>query len=81
MVFSCRNSKIEPSHTFQYRGPGQKQKKENPMGKKMSKREPYNTTIDKDLIKQLKILSIKLEKRQNDLVEEAIKDLLEKYST
>lgn len=51
------------------------------MGKKMSKREPYNTTIDKDLIKQLKILSIKLEKRQNDLVEEAIKDLLEKYST
>ncbi len=40
----------------------------------------YNTTIDADLIKEIKILAARLEKRQNDLLEEAIQDLLEKYS-
>jgi hypothetical protein len=39
----------------------------------------YNTTIDADLIKEIKILAARLEKRQNDLLEEAIQDLLEKY--
>ena len=39
----------------------------------------YNTTIDADLIKEIKILAAQLDKRQNDLLEEAIKDLLEKY--
>ena len=45
----------------------------------MSKRKMYNTTIDADLIREIKILAARLEKRQNDLLEEAIKDLLEKY--
>jgi len=42
-------------------------------------RSPYNTTIDNDLIKKLKFLSVELNKRQNDLLEEAIEDLLKKY--
>ena len=45
----------------------------------MSKRKMYNTTIDADLIKEIKILAARLEKRQNDLLEEAIQDLLDKY--
>jgi hypothetical protein len=45
----------------------------------MSRRKMYNTTIDADLIKEIKILAARLEKRQNDLLEEAIQDLLEKY--
>ena len=45
----------------------------------MSKRRMYNTTLDADLIKEIKILAAQLDKRQNDLLEEAIKDLLEKY--
>jgi hypothetical protein len=43
-------------------------------------RSPYNTTLDNDLIKKLKILSIELNKRQNDLIEEALDDLLKKHS-
>ena len=39
----------------------------------------YNTRLEKDLIKQFKILAIKQEKRQNDLLKEAIRDLLKKY--
>lgn len=39
----------------------------------------YNTTLDIDLIKQIKVLAAQLEKRQNDLLEEAIQDLLKKY--
>jgi predicted transcriptional regulator len=46
----------------------------------MSKRKMYNTTIDADLIKEVKILAARLEKRQNDLLEEAIQDLLKKYN-
>jgi hypothetical protein len=45
----------------------------------MSKRKMYNTTLDTDLIRQIKILAAQQEKRQNDLLEEAIKDLLKKY--
>ena len=45
----------------------------------MSKRKMYNTTIDADLIREIKILAARLDKRQNDLLEEAIQDLLEKY--
>ena len=47
----------------------------------MSKRKMYNTTIDADLIKEVKILAAQSDKRQNDLLEEAIQDLLEKYKT
>jgi hypothetical protein len=39
----------------------------------------YNTTLDADLIREIKVLAAQLDKRQNDLLEEAIKDLLEKY--
>jgi predicted transcriptional regulator len=45
----------------------------------MAKRKMYNTTLDSDLIKEIRILAAQLEKRQNDLLEEAIQDLLEKY--
>ena len=45
----------------------------------MGKRKMYNTTLDADLIKQIKILSAQLGKRQNDLIEEAIQDVLKKY--
>ena len=41
----------------------------------------YNTTLDAELIRQVKILAAQQEKRQNDLLEEAIEDLLKKYET
>jgi hypothetical protein len=43
------------------------------------KRIHYNTTLDAELMKQLKFLSVEVNKRHNDLLEEAIKDLLKKY--
>ncbi|MGD9228430.1 MAG: hypothetical protein PVF26_18120 [Desulfobacterales bacterium] len=39
----------------------------------------YNTTLDAELIKEIKILAAQLDKRQNDLLEEAIRDLLKKH--
>ena len=45
----------------------------------MGKRKMYNTTLDFDLMRELKILAAKLDLRQNDLVEEAIQDLIKKY--
>jgi len=45
----------------------------------MGKRIYYNTTMEEDLMKQFKILAIEEGKRQNQLLEEAIKDLLKKY--
>jgi hypothetical protein len=45
----------------------------------MEKRKMYNTTLDVDLLRQFKILAAKLDMRQNDLMEEAIQDLIEKY--
>ena len=45
----------------------------------MAKRIHYNTTIQEDLLKKLKFLAIEERKRQNDLLEEAIRDLLRKY--
>jgi hypothetical protein len=44
-----------------------------------SNRKNYNTTLKADLIKKLKILSAEEDKRQNDLLEEAIEDILKKY--
>ena len=49
----------------------------NDMEKK--ERTHYNTTLDIELLKQLKFLSIELNKRHNDLIEEAIELLLKKY--
>ena len=45
----------------------------------MAERKMYNTTLDMDLIRKLKVLAAQLDKRQNDLLEEAIQDLLKKY--
>jgi hypothetical protein len=45
----------------------------------MGKRKMYNTTVDVDLLKELKVLAALNDKRQNDLLEEAIRDLLKKY--
>jgi hypothetical protein len=45
----------------------------------MAKRKMYNTTLDTDLIREIKILAAQLDKRQNELLEEAIDDLLKKY--
>ena len=39
----------------------------------------YNTRMDEDLLKKFKVLAIMEGKRQNQLLEEAIKDLLKKY--
>ena len=45
----------------------------------MGKRKMYNTTLDVDLLRKIKILAAHLDLRQNDLIEEAIRDLIEKY--
>ncbi len=42
-------------------------------------RKPLSTRIENDLQKEIKKLAIDLEKPLNDLLEEAIKDILEKY--
>jgi hypothetical protein len=39
----------------------------------------YNTTLDAVLIKKIRILAAQLDKRQNELLEEAIQELLTKY--
>ena len=43
------------------------------------KRKNYNTTLRIDLIKKLKLLAVNEDARVNDLLEEAIEDLLKKY--
>ncbi len=45
----------------------------------MAERKMYNTTVDVDLLRKLKVLAAQMDKRQNDLLEEAIQDLLKKY--
>ena len=45
----------------------------------MEKKVFFNTTVPENLIKQFKILAIQLNKRQNELLAEAIKDILKKY--
>lgn len=42
-------------------------------------RKNYNTTLRIDLIKKIKILAAEKDTRVNDLLEEAIQDLLKKY--
>ena len=44
-----------------------------------AKRKNYNTTLKIDLIKKLKILAAEKDVRANDLLEEAIQDLLMKH--
>ena len=45
----------------------------------MDKKVFFNTTVPKNLIKEFKILAIRVDKRQNELLVEAIQDLLKKY--
>jgi predicted transcriptional regulator len=47
----------------------------------MGTRKMYNTTLDVDLLRELKILAAQHDKRQNDLIEEAIQDLIKKYKS
>jgi hypothetical protein len=42
----------------------------------MGKRKIYNTTLDSELTDGLRILAAQLGERQNDFIEEAIKNLL-----
>jgi hypothetical protein len=42
-------------------------------------RKNYNTTLQIDLMKKLKILAVEEDSRVNDLLEESIRDLLKKY--
>jgi len=42
-------------------------------------RKPLSTKIENDLQKEIKKLAIDLERPFNDLLEEAIRDLLKKY--
>jgi metal-responsive CopG/Arc/MetJ family transcriptional regulator len=45
----------------------------------LAKRKFCNINLDCDLIKQIEIMATHLDKRQNELIEEAIQDLLKKY--
>ena len=46
----------------------------------MSDKAFFNTTVDPDLLKQFKLLAVEQNKRMNALFEEAMRDLLKKYS-
>jgi hypothetical protein len=46
---------------------------------RMGKRKMYNTTLDVELLREIKILAAQLDLRQNDIIEEAIQDLIIKY--
>ena len=45
----------------------------------MGKRKTYCTNLNAELMKGIRVLSAQQVKRQNELLEEAIKDLLKKY--
>jgi len=47
----------------------------------MSEKERYTTTIEGELLRQIKILAINERCPTNKLLEEAIRDLLKKYET
>lgn len=42
-------------------------------------RKNFTTTLRSDLIKKLKLLAVHKERKMNELLEEAIQDLLEKH--
>jgi predicted transcriptional regulator len=46
---------------------------------KTTERKGYNTTLRKDLMKRLRVLAAQLDKKQNDLIEEAILTYLNKH--
>ena len=44
------------------------------------KRRTFTTTLDEQLIKEAKILAIRLDKNLNDLIEETLRAILKKHS-
>jgi hypothetical protein len=48
---------------------------------KSNRKNRLNTTIDRDLLKQFKILAVEEDKRLNQLLEESIRDVLAKYES
>lgn len=48
-------------------------------GKISEERKGYNTTLRSDLVRRLRVRAAMMDKRQNELLEEAIEDLLKKY--
>ena len=42
-------------------------------------RKPFSTKVDRSLLKEVRHLSVELERPLNDLLEEAMRDLLRKY--
>ncbi|NPA52569.1 MAG: ribbon-helix-helix protein, CopG family [Aquificae bacterium] len=49
------------------------------MVKERKSKDIFAVRIDKDLVKEFKKLAIEQDKKYGELLEEAIKDLLEKY--
>ncbi|MBA2848682.1 putative transcriptional regulator [Thermosulfuriphilus ammonigenes] len=45
----------------------------------MGERKMFATRLDQDLLKELKHLAVEQNRRLNDLLEEAMRDLLRKY--
>jgi predicted transcriptional regulator len=45
----------------------------------MGERKVFSTRLDQDLVKELKHLAVDADRALNDLLEEAIQDLLKKY--
>jgi len=45
----------------------------------MSERKPFTTSLKPDILKEVKKLAIDLDKSVNELLEEAMTDLLKKY--
>jgi hypothetical protein len=43
-------------------------------------RKNVNTTLDENLYKEIKLLAVKLDRGANDLIEEGMRYILEKYS-
>lgn len=46
----------------------------------MANRERFTTTLDSELLQEIKILAIRNKQSTNNLLEESIRDLLNKYS-
>ena len=49
------------------------------MKKDQTKKTVFNTSLDSELLIELKVLAIRQKKRINEIMEEAIRDLLKKH--
>ena len=47
--------------------------------KQTSKRKPYGLSLDQDLMKEIKHLAVDEDRNVNDMLEEAMSDLVKKY--